>query len=95
MTYIQAHPTYSPVGGVLVTEAVRGNGAILVNDSGERFVNELTTRDVARDVRVVAVCISAPSRYRLGLSDAVGRAVEEAARAVRDIVRAEGDARCA
>jgi fumarate reductase flavoprotein subunit len=47
MGYIQAHPTYSPVGGVLVTEAVRGNGAILVNDAGERFVNELTTRDVA------------------------------------------------
>lgn len=47
MEHIQAHPTFSPVGGVLVTEAVRGNGAILVNDVGERFVNELTTRDVA------------------------------------------------
>ncbi|MGI9329797.1 MAG: flavocytochrome c [Gammaproteobacteria bacterium] len=47
MQFIQAHPTYSPVGGVLVTEAVRGNGAILVNEGGRRFVNELTTRDVA------------------------------------------------
>jgi fumarate reductase flavoprotein subunit len=47
MQFIQAHPTYSPVGGVLVTEAVRGNGAILVNEAGRRFVNELTTRDVA------------------------------------------------
>jgi fumarate reductase flavoprotein subunit len=47
LEYIQAHPTYSPVGGVLVTEAVRGNGAILVNRGGRRFVNEITTRDKA------------------------------------------------
>ncbi|WP_025820518.1 flavocytochrome c [Shewanella marina] len=47
LKYIQAHPTYSPVGGVMVTEAVRGNGAILVNREGKRFVNEITTRDKA------------------------------------------------
>jgi len=47
LKYIQAHPTYSPVGGVMVTEAVRGNGAILVNRSAMRFVNEITTRDKA------------------------------------------------
>lgn len=47
LKYIQAHPTYSPVGGVMVTEAVRGNGAILVNRDGQRFVNEITTRDKA------------------------------------------------
>jgi len=44
---IQTHPTYSPVGGVMITEAVRGNGAIMVNREGKRFVNELTTRDKA------------------------------------------------
>ncbi|MCF1428547.1 MAG: flavocytochrome c [Shewanella sp.] len=47
LQYIQAHPTYSPVGGVMVTEAVRGNGAILINREGHRFVNEITTRDKA------------------------------------------------
>ena len=47
LEYIQAHPTYSPVGGVMVTEAVRGNGAILINREGQRFVNEITTRDKA------------------------------------------------
>lgn len=47
LKYIQAHPTYSPLGGVMVTEAVRGNGAILVNRDGKRFVNEITTRDKA------------------------------------------------
>lgn len=31
----------------MVTEAVRGNGAILVNREGKRFVNEITTRDKA------------------------------------------------
>ncbi len=45
--YIQAHPTLSVKGGVMVTEAVRGNGAILVNREGKRFVNEITTRDKA------------------------------------------------
>ncbi|MGI2170338.1 flavocytochrome c [Shewanella sp. MF05960] len=47
MQYIQAHPTLSVKGGVMITEAVRGNGAILVNREGKRFVNEITTRDKA------------------------------------------------
>ncbi|MBY5991503.1 flavocytochrome c [Ferrimonas balearica] len=47
LEYIQAHPTLSVAGGVMVTEAVRGNGAILVNRDGKRFVNEITTRDKA------------------------------------------------
>lgn len=47
LEYIQAHPTYSPAGGVMITEAVRGNGAIVVNREGERFMNEITTRDKA------------------------------------------------
>ncbi|MFW5694734.1 MAG: flavocytochrome c [Alkalispirochaeta sp.] len=46
MEYIQTHPTVVPGEGKMITEAVRGNGAILVNRSGERFVNELDTRDV-------------------------------------------------
>ncbi len=46
MEYIQTHPTVVPEKGKMITEAVRGNGAILVNRSGERFVNELDTRDV-------------------------------------------------
>jgi fumarate reductase flavoprotein subunit len=31
---------------MLITESVRGNGAILVNQEGERFINEMETRDV-------------------------------------------------
>ncbi len=47
LEFIQAHPTYSPAGGVMITEAVRGNGAIVVNRDGARFMNEITTRDKA------------------------------------------------
>jgi succinate dehydrogenase / fumarate reductase, flavoprotein subunit len=57
MEFIQFHPTgmvYPPgVAGLLVTEAVRGEGGILRNKDGERFMErydpkrmELSTRDV-------------------------------------------------
>ncbi|MDR3145617.1 MAG: flavocytochrome c, partial [Treponema sp.] len=45
MAEIQTHPTYAP-GKEMITEAVRGNGAILVNKKGLRFIDELKTRDV-------------------------------------------------
>ena len=45
MTEIQTHPTVVPGNGEMITEAVRGNGAILVNHEGKRFYNELETRD--------------------------------------------------
>lgn len=48
--YIQIHPTtlYSEKDGreFLISESVRGEGAILLNSKGERFVNELLPRDV-------------------------------------------------
>jgi len=46
MEQIQIHPTAEAENHILITEAVRGNGAILVNAGGRRFVNELDTRDV-------------------------------------------------
>ncbi len=48
--YIQIHPTtlYTKKSGreFLISESVRGEGAILLNSKGERFVNELLPRDV-------------------------------------------------
>lgn len=48
--YIQIHPTtlYTKASGreFLISESVRGEGAILLNSKGERFVNELLPRDV-------------------------------------------------
>ena len=43
---IQLHPTVEQTTSMLITESVRGDGAILVNQNGERFINELLTRDV-------------------------------------------------
>ncbi len=45
MEEIQTHPTVVPNVGTMITEAVRGNGAIIVNRDGKRFCNELDTRD--------------------------------------------------
>lgn len=48
--YIQIHPTtlYTKETGreFLISESVRGEGAILLNHKGERFVDELLPRDV-------------------------------------------------
>ncbi len=46
MEQIQTHPTVVPGNGLMITEAVRGNGAIMVNREGMRFNNEMATRDV-------------------------------------------------
>ena len=39
MKNIQIHPTAEATNHILITEAVRGNGAILVNHEGQRFIN--------------------------------------------------------
>ena len=43
---IQAHPTVVPVKGILISESMRARGGYLVNNEGNRFVNELQPRDV-------------------------------------------------
>lgn len=45
LTEIQTHPTFNEHSGIMVTEAVRGNGAVLINMNGKRFYDELSTRD--------------------------------------------------
>jgi L-aspartate oxidase len=49
LEFMQFHPTAlrleGPRDGFLVTEAVRGEGATLLNAEGERFVDELAPRD--------------------------------------------------
>ncbi len=46
MDQIQTHPTVHQASSIMLTESVRGEGAILVNQKGERFINEMETRDV-------------------------------------------------
>ena len=45
MEFVQFHPTGIAKTNYLVTEAARGEGGYLVNSQGQRFVNELETRD--------------------------------------------------
>lgn len=52
MVEIQTHPTVMPSNNYMITEAVRGNGAILINREGERFVNELGTRAEVSDAQL-------------------------------------------
>lgn len=47
--WVQAHPTVGLDSRILISETVRGVGAVMVNVKGARFVNELTTRDRASD----------------------------------------------
>ena len=46
MDQIQIHPTVEANTAALITEGLRGDGAILVNANGERFIDEVGTRDV-------------------------------------------------
>ncbi len=46
MNQIQIHPTVQADTAALITEGLRGDGAILVNAEGKRFIDEVGTRDV-------------------------------------------------
>ena len=58
MGQIQIHPTVEANTAALITEGLRGDGAILVNANGERFIDEVGTRDV-----VSAAEIAQPGSY--------------------------------
>ena len=61
---IQIHPTVEQETSYLVTEAVRGEGGILVSQEGKRFFNELETRD-----KVSAAVIELPEHYAYVVAD--------------------------
>ena len=59
LEFMQFHPTAVTGSGFLLSEALRGEGAVLRDDHGERFVDELAERDVV--ARAIA------ERGRVGL----------------------------
>jgi len=68
MEFVQFHPTALRLPGLppfLISEAVRGEGAYLIDDNGERFVDELAPRDVV--AREIFGRISGASKVRLDL----------------------------
>jgi L-aspartate oxidase len=46
LEFVQFHPTVLASNGLLLSEALRGEGALLVDEEGERFTDELAPRDV-------------------------------------------------
>jgi L-aspartate oxidase len=52
LEFVQFHPTALAGSSLLLSEALRGDGALLVDEHGRRFVEELAPRDVvARAIR--------------------------------------------
>lgn len=45
LEFVQFHPTTLATNGALISEAARGEGAYLIDETGERFTDELQTRD--------------------------------------------------
>ena len=58
MDQIQIHPTVEANTAALITEGLRGDGAVLINAEGKRFIDEVGTRDV-----VSAAEIAQPGSY--------------------------------
>ncbi len=46
LEFMQFHPTVLAANGLLLSEALRGEGAVLVDAKGRRFTDELAPRDV-------------------------------------------------
>jgi L-aspartate oxidase len=46
LEFVQFHPTALSASGMLLSEALRGAGALLLDANGERFTDELAPRDV-------------------------------------------------
>jgi L-aspartate oxidase len=46
LEFMQFHPTALSASGMLLSEALRGAGALLLDSNGERFTDELAPRDV-------------------------------------------------
>jgi fumarate reductase flavoprotein subunit len=74
MGEIQIHPTVEQTTSYLISESIRGGGAILVNQNGSRFYNEMETRD-----KVSAQIIALPEKYAYIVFDENVRAKNKAA----------------
>ena len=84
LEFVQFHPTALAVAAdplPLLTEALRGEGAVLIDDTGRRFMPdihpraELAPRDVV--ARAISARIRGGARVFLDATDAVGRAFPE------------------
>ena len=63
MDQIQIHPTVEANTAALITEGLRGDGAILINEEGQRFIDEVGTRDVVSAAEAMADASSVIQGY--------------------------------
>lgn len=61
---IQTNPTVEPTTNIVISESVRGKGAIFVNQSGVRFTSEMLTRDV-----LSTAILTQPEKYAYMILD--------------------------
>ena len=65
LEFVQFHPTALLDDGFLLSEALRGEGALLLDDDGNRFTDELAPRDVvARAIAAARSRRARPARDR-------------------------------
>jgi aspartate oxidase len=68
LEFMQFHPTVLAGSRLLLTEALRGEGATLLDDKGERFVDELAPRDevaraMVREGNASGTCATSTGRF--------------------------------
>ncbi|RYL94671.1 flavocytochrome c [Sporolactobacillus sp. THM19-2] len=86
MDQIQTHPTTDPETGFMFTEAVRGDGGLLINREGKRFVDEMETRDVVSD----AIIAQKDHQAFLVTNDAIKEKNASLAQYIKDGYAVEG-----
>ncbi len=88
--FVQFHPTVLAGTKYLISEAVRGEGATLVDQSGERFVNELAPRDEV--ARAIYLKLKEGKRVFLNFAPLVERGIkiEEKFPQIFEILKKEG-----
>ena len=72
--FVQFHPTVLEGTNFLISEAVRGEGAILVDSEGNRFVDEVQPRDVV--ARAIYAKIKEGNRVFLDMRPILSRGVD-------------------
>ncbi len=88
--FVQFHPTVLKNTGKLLTEALRGEGALLIDSQGRRFVNELGPRDEV--ARAIFNQLKKGRKVYLDLRPLVkkGKTLEEKFPQVYNLLREEG-----
>ncbi|RLJ71312.1 L-aspartate oxidase [Hydrogenivirga caldilitoris] len=72
--FVQFHPTVLKGTNLLISEAVRGEGAYLIDSSGNRFVDELQPRDVV--ARAIFNVLKHNQEVFLDLRPLIGKGID-------------------